>query len=405
MIVKKYGGASVDSTGKIKNIALQIQKDLKQNSPMIIVVSAMGATTNQLIQLAKQISSRPSLRELDMLLTTGERISASLLTMALLDLKIKATSLTGSQAGIITNESHANAYILDIRPNRLEALLKSHQVIVLAGFQGVSSDKKEITTLGRGGSDTTAIAIAARMGASSCHILKEVSSIFTADPKLVTSAKSLQNISHTQAAEMTFWGAKVLHHRSTQLAAQFNLPIFVGPAHIEAEGTWIRNNHSNLKETDMYEKPHFIAINSHAKVLHIESLKTSLSESLSFLKNSDASLQVIEPQILWYENSPSKLDLFLTGPDESLESVIYNLDSYSYLTLKQTYSTVSVLCHPTTSLELQHKLVEALAPLENHVLKVMVSGQSVNLLVKQDYREALITHLHEVFFAAKNSSL
>lgn len=399
MIVKKYGGASVDTPEKIKNIAKQIKVDLLTNSPLIVVVSAMGTTTNQLIQLAKQISTRPSLRELDMLLTTGERISASLLTMALLDLKVKATSLTGSQAGIITNESHANAYISDIRPFRLEALLKDHEVIVLAGFQGVSATKKEITTLGRGGSDTTAIAIAAQLKASSCHILKEVPAIFTADPKLVKEAKTLQEISLSQAAEMTFWGAKVLHHRSTQLAAQFNLPVFVGPAHAQATGTWIKPHLHSEKDFNMFETPHFVAINSHAKVIQIESTRVNLAECLDFLTNSDQQSQVIEPQILWYEKSPAKLDIFLTGPDESLESVEQTLQSHTYLSLVRTYSTISLLCHPTTSFELQHKLVNALAPFDAYLVKVMMSGQSVHLLVEHEQRDSIITYLHEVLFA------
>lgn len=398
MIVKKYGGASVDTTEKIKNIAKQISLDLENNSPLIIVVSAMGTTTNQLIKLAKQISNYPSLRELDMLLTTGERISASLLTMALLDLKIKATSLTGSQAGIITNESHANAYILDIRSSRLEALLKEHQVIVLAGFQGVSAEKKEITTLGRGGSDTTAIAIAARLKASSCHILKEVPAIFTADPNLVKSAKSISHITLSQAAEMTFWGAKVLHHRSTQLAAQFNLPIFVGPAHTEAEGTWIKSCIDSPKDINMFEAPHFVAINTHAKVVQLTSHHLSLSDSLNFLINKETQSQVIEPQILWYEKSGTKLEIYLTGPDESLESIQHHLPSHEKISFVRTLSTISILCHPTTSFELQHKLVTALAPFEKHVTKIFMSGQSVNLLVEPDQREPIMAHLHQILF-------
>lgn len=219
IIVKKFGGATVSTPEKIKEIALKMKMEMSPNDHLVIVVSAMGKTTNNLIELAHQVSSHPSRREMDMLLSVGERISMSLLSMALLDLGLEAISFTGSQAGILTTESHENAFVVNIKPQRLQEELKKNKIIILAGFQGVSEQKKEITTLGRGGSDTSAVAMSAALNAKHCEILKDVPSIFSADPNLIPESKPISTLYYEPLMEMTFWGAKVLHYRSVELAA------------------------------------------------------------------------------------------------------------------------------------------------------------------------------------------
>lgn len=393
MIVKKFGGASVDSPEKIKNIAQKLKADLTTEGSCLVVVSAMGSTTNQLIQLAKQIAPYPSLRELDMLLTTGERISAALLSIALADIGVRATSLTGSQAGLVTNETHANAFITDVRPHRIDALFKTNDIVVLAGFQGVSEVTKNITTLGRGGSDTTAIAMAAKLGASCCQILKEVPAVLSADPRLVTGAKIIHELTYEQATEMTFWGAKVLHHRSAQLAARHQVPVYVGPAHSQAQGTWIRQP----KETPMFETPKFVAINSHASVLHVISKNPLLmTQALGLLKTDWSSHKVIEPQILWLEQVNEQTHVYLTGSDESLQTIAQSLDQNPKWDLQnKALSSVSILCYPTSSIELQQRLFECLGAAKIDIQKVLISGQSIHLLVDQKNRSFIMEQIHK----------
>lgn len=197
LIVQKYGGATLADPDKIKTVSARIAEQAQDNS-LIVVVSAMGKTTNSLIDLANQVSQHPQRRELDMLLTVGERISMSLVSMALNDLGCPAISFTGSQAGIFTDDSHVNAFIKDVKPVRVEEALKNNKVVILAGFQGVSPISKEITTLGRGGSDTSAVAMAAAFNAERCEILKDVPAVFTADPNIVESAKPIHQLNYDQ---------------------------------------------------------------------------------------------------------------------------------------------------------------------------------------------------------------
>jgi len=198
MIVQKYGGMTLADPEKIKAVAARLAEASKKGQKVVAVVSAMGKTTNQLIELANKVSSKPNRREMDTLLTTGERVSMALLSMALHDLGCPAISLTGSQAGILTTDSHVNADIVDVKAFRVQDALGQGKVVVLAGFQGVCPETKEITTLGRGGSDTTAVAMAAFLGADRCEILKDVPAIFTADPQIIPEAKAISHLNYQQ---------------------------------------------------------------------------------------------------------------------------------------------------------------------------------------------------------------
>lgn len=224
--VQKYGGTSVGTPERIQAVARRIARKKESGNSLVVVVSAMGKTTDDLLKLASQVSARPADREIDMLLTAGERISMSLLSMALGDLGVQAMSLTGSQSGIITDTSHRRARIKKILGDRVKQGLQEDRVVIVAGFQGVS-EKKEITTLGRGGSDTTAVALAAALKAEACEIFTDVDGVFSCDPSLVKGAKFYDRIDHDFMIEMAMRGAGVLHPRSVELAKKFSVPLSV----------------------------------------------------------------------------------------------------------------------------------------------------------------------------------
>jgi aspartate kinase len=238
-VVHKYGGSSVADADCIKRVAQRIVATKKAGNDVVVVISAMGDTTDELMDLAQQVSPLPPPRELDMLLTSGERISAALLAMAIANLGYEARSFTGSQAGVITTAAHGNARIIDITPGRIESALSEGHVAIVAGFQGVAQDTKDITTMGRGASDTTAVALAAALEADYCEIYTDVDGIFTADPRIVPAAKHIPKISYEEMLEMAACGAKVLHLRCVEYARRYNVPVHVRSSFSQKEGTWV----------------------------------------------------------------------------------------------------------------------------------------------------------------------
>ena len=239
IVVQKYGGSSVaDATG-IKRVAQRIVATRKAGHDVVVVVSAMGDTTDELRDLAEQVTPLPPPRELDMLLTAGERISMALLAMAIAQLGHKAQSFTGSQAGVITDSAHGKAKIIDITPGRIENAIQAGAIAIVAGFQGVSQDTKDVTTLGRGASDTTAVALAAALGAEVCEIYSDVDGVFTADPRIVPTARKLHKVSTEVMLEMAASGAKILHLRCVEYARRYDMPVHVRSSFSQKEGTWI----------------------------------------------------------------------------------------------------------------------------------------------------------------------
>ena len=239
LVVQKYGGSSVADADGIKRVAQRIVGTRKAGNRVVVVVSAMGDTTDDLRDLANQVSPAPPGRELDMLLTAGERISMALLAMAIANLGLEGRSFTGSQAGVITDSTHGKARIIDITPGRIQAALADGAIPIVAGFQGVSQTTKDITTLGRGASDTTAVALAAALGADYCEIFTDVDGIFTADPRIVASAKRIPRISYEEMLEMAACGAKVLMLRCVEYARRYQIPIHVRSSFSNREGTWV----------------------------------------------------------------------------------------------------------------------------------------------------------------------
>ncbi|MEV6963024.1 aspartate kinase [Streptomyces sp. NPDC051207] len=239
LVVQKYGGSSVADAEGIKRVAKRIVEAKKNGNQVVAVVSAMGDTTDELIDLAEQVSPIPAGRELDMLLTAGERISMALLAMAIKNLGHSAQSFTGSQAGVITDSVHNKARIIDVTPGRIRDSLDEGNIAIVAGFQGVSQDTKDITTLGRGGSDTTAVALAAALDAEVCEIYTDVDGVFTADPRVVKKARKIDWISFEDMLELAASGSKVLLHRCVEYARRYNIPIHVRSSFSGLQGTWV----------------------------------------------------------------------------------------------------------------------------------------------------------------------
>ncbi|MBO4256729.1 aspartate kinase [Streptomyces griseorubiginosus] len=239
LVVQKYGGSSVADAEGIKRVAKRIVEAKKNGNQVVVVVSAMGDTTDELIDLAEQVSPMPAGREFDMLLTAGERISMALLAMAIKNLGHEAQSFTGSQAGVITDSVHNKARIIDVTPGRIRDSIDAGNIAIVAGFQGVSQDKKDITTLGRGGSDTTAVALAAALDAEVCEIYTDVDGVFTADPRVVKKARKIDWISFEDMLELASSGSKVLLHRCVEYARRYNIPIHVRSSFSGLQGTWV----------------------------------------------------------------------------------------------------------------------------------------------------------------------
>lgn len=243
LLVQKYGGTSVGTPERIHAVADRIVRSRRAGTDLVIVVSAMGDTTDDLIDLANRVSDHSHPREMDMLLTAGERISMALVAMAVSDRGQEAVSFTGSQSGIVTDTSHTRAKILEVKADRIREELNRGRVVIVAGFQGVSRER-EVTTLGRGGSDTTAVALAAALGAQECEIYTDVEGVYTADPRVVPDARKLPELSYDEMLELASLGAKVLHNRSVEIARRFQVPVHVRSSFHESEGSRIRKGDS-----------------------------------------------------------------------------------------------------------------------------------------------------------------
>jgi aspartate kinase len=246
LVVQKYGGSSVSDAERIRRVAERIVETKRAGNDVVVVASAMGDTTDELLDLAEQVNPNPPQREMDMLLTSGERISNALLAMAIEALGEEARSFTGSQAGVITTSSHGKAKIIDVTPGRVRSALDEGTIVLVAGFQGVSQDTKDVTTLGRGGSDTTAVALAAALEADVCEIYTDVDGIYTSDPRIVPNARRLDKISFEEMLEMAACGAKVLMLRCVEYARRYNVPVHVRSSYSTNTGTIVSGSMEDI---------------------------------------------------------------------------------------------------------------------------------------------------------------
>ncbi|CAM3565381.1 aspartate kinase [Nocardioides zeicaulis] len=256
IVVQKYGGSSLADADAIKRVARRIVDTKKAGHDVVVAVSAMGDTTDDLLDLAAAVTPLPPARELDMLQSAGERISMALVAMAISDLGFTARSFTGSQAGVITDAQHGKAKIIDVTPGRVTQAIGEGHIVIVAGFQGVSADTKEITTLGRGGSDTTAVALAAALEADVCEIYTDVDGVFTADPRIVPAARKLDTVSYEEMLELAACGSKILHLRCVEYGRRYGIPIHVRSSFSKLEGTWVTSDpQPDAPEEETMEQP------------------------------------------------------------------------------------------------------------------------------------------------------
>lgn len=389
LIVQKYGGSSLAKPEQIKDVARRVADLKKKGHSVLVVVSAMGKTTDQLVELAYQVSPTPNRRELDMLLTTGERVSMALMSMALTDLGVHSISFTGSQAGVLTDELHSNARIVDLKPIRVEAELSGDGVVVLAGFQGVSPVTKEITTLGRGGSDTTAVAMAAYFKAKRCEIRKDVDGVHSGDPNLIPGTRHLDRLHYDALLDMTHWGAKVLHYRSVELAKILDIPVMVALAHGEGRSTLIDG------EAKMYEQAKIVSVNSHKDVRWLRVNTTDYSNAFSSISNELKKNGLPLPQILDSEKNDKQCSFLVTAPIETLNAIAgLCSQSKSIVCESEALSTVTATCHGSFASPLPQEIAESLKKAGVTVRKMIFGAMSITVLVDAQQRDLALKTVH-----------
>ena len=343
LVVQKFGGSSVADAASVKRVAKRIASYRKAGHDVVVVVSAMGDQTDDLIDLAQEVSPVPPPRELDMLLTAGERISMAVLAMAIANLGESAQSFTGSQAGVITDESHGRARIIDVTPGRIRSALDDGHVAIVAGFQGVSQTAKNITTLGRGGSDTTAVALAAALDADVCEIYSDVDGVFTADPRIVPSARKIDKIGYEEMMEMAASGAKILMLRCVEYARRSGVPIHVRSSFSNHSGTWVTDGEipepfrtASTKDSTM-EQPIISGVahdRSEAKltIVGVPDVPGKAAEIFSIISEQEINIDMIVQNIS--TRDPGRTDISFTLPmadgAKAIEALEARKDSISF---------------------------------------------------------------------------
>ncbi len=402
-VVHKYGGSSVADADCIKRVAQRIVATKKAGNDVVVVISAMGDTTDELMDLAQQVSPLPPPRELDMLLTSGERISAALLAMAIANLGYEARSFTGSQAGVITTSAHGNARIIDITPSRIEDALAEGHVAIVAGFQGVAQDTKDITTMGRGASDTTAVALAAALEADYCEIYTDVDGIFTADPRIVPAAKQIPKISYEEMLEMAACGAKVLHLRCVEYARRYNVPVHVRSSFSQKEGTWV----VDAKELDPMEQAIISGVaqdRGEAKitVVGVPDKPGEAARIFETVANAETNIDMIVQNVSAVATNRTDISFTLPRADGSraMSALARMKDEVGYEQLlyddqigKVSVIGVGMRSHPGVSA----KFFSALADAGVNIEMISTSEIRISVVVDENLVDAAVTAAHTAF--------
>lgn len=402
-LVLKFGGMSLATPDHLRQAAHVVAEAHRRGHRVVVVVSAMGKTTDQLQDLAYSVSPTPIRRELDMLLSTGERVSMALFSMALNDHlgargQGEAISFTGSQAGVMTDATHSSARITDVRAHRVHDELNAGHVVVIAGFQGVNPSTKEITTLGRGGSDVTAVAIAAHLGLISqqsmtCEIRKEVPGVMTADPQLVSGARLLEKLTHAQLLEMCFWGAKVLHYRSVELATLARVTLKVDLASSPApsqHGTCIHTGEGMFQ----FESDRLLALNSIRDVVRAHTTIADTAQALEALRLALDSERLPRPQILETRSRGTHTELLLTAPREALDAQLKVLTANGFQVDTERLSLLAATCVGGYSSDLMSDLAQDLKRAGVGVRGVLTSPMSLSFLIDPQDLERGLKALH-----------
>jgi aspartate kinase len=399
LVVQKYGGTSVADSERIKRVAERVVATAADGKQVCVVVSAMGSTTDRLLELAREVSDRPHPREQDMLLTAGERISMALLSMAIIELGRDAVSFTGSQAGIVTDATHGKARIVELRMQRVREALEGGRIVIVAGFQGVATASSDVTTLGRGGSDTTAVAIAAGLGADVCEIYTDVDGVYTADPRIVPGARKLGVVSYEEMLELAASGAKVLALRSVEYARNHGVPIHVRSSFNESDGTRI------VKEEDVLEQAIISGIASDAgeakvTILHVPD-KPGVAGRV-FRPLADAGIHI--DMIVQNVSEAGHTDISFTLPQSDLDTAQPVLEALARQVDAQGFSCdpdigkVSLVgagmrSHPGVAAD----MFEALADAGINIEIISTSSIRISCVVRSDELARAVQVVHDRF--------
>jgi aspartate kinase len=403
IVVMKFGGSSVADATCIKRVAGRIVEAFKEGHPVVAVVSARGDTTDELIEAAREISENPPEREMDMLLSSGERISAALLAMAIYELGFEAISLTGSQAGIVTDTAHTKAKILDIRPHRIHKAVEEGKIVLVAGFQGVSTDQ-DVTTLGRGGSDTTAVALAAALGAEVCEIYTDVEGVFTTDPRIVPEARKLDYISNEELLELSASGAKVMMARSVEVARRYDMPLHIRSSFTNSPGTWVGQDDSMMEQAIISGVTFAL---DDAKIT-IRGLPDEIGIAARIFTEL-AKAQVNVDVIIQNVGAGGSADISFTAPEDDLlkiSSVMEQLKSEVGFTSFDTDRDVAKLTLVGAGMKtypgVAAKMFEVLA--ENGINIEMISTSTIKIscVISRQHVEKAVKALHAAFKLHEN---
>ena len=398
LIVQKYGGTSVADPDRIRAVADHVLRTHRAGNQVVVVVSAMGKSTDDFVRLAHDVSSAPHGREMDMLLTAGERISMALLCMAIIDMGLHAVSFTGSQAGIVTDTVHGKAKILEVKGDRIRETLAAGAVAVVAGFQGISTDR-DITTLGRGGSDTTAVALAASLGAEVCEIYTDVSGVFTADPRVVPEARKLARVSFEEMLEMAATGGKVLALRSVEFARNYGVPVHVRSSFTWEPGTWVVEEDLSMEQAIISGVTHDA---SEAKVTIAQVADRPGVAASLFRALADASVNV--DMIVQNVSTAGHTDISFTVPKDDLHRAISVMEKISTdleatgITHDSNVARVSVVgAGMRTNPGVAATMFEVLAREDVNIEMISTSSIRISCVVPLPDVERAVIALHSAF--------
>jgi aspartate kinase len=410
IVVQKYGGSSLSDAEAIKRVARRITEAKKAGNDVVVAVSAMGDTTDELLDLADEVSPAPPAREMDMLLTAGERISMALVAMAIADLGYTARSFTGSQAGVITDSMHGKAKIIDVTPGRITEAIDEGHVVIVAGFQGVSQKTKEITTLGRGGTDTTAVALAAALEADVCEIYTDVDGVFTADPRIVPSARKLDTVTFEEMLELAANGAKVLHLRSVEYARRHHIPIHVRSSFSNLEGTTVTgsiDDEARLEQEKTMEAPIIAGVahdRSEAKitVVGVPDKVGEAARIFEVLAEAQINIDMIVQNVSGADRDTTDISFTLPGTDgkkaiEALESIKAEV-GFDKMTYDDKVGKVSLVgagmrSHPGISA----KVFKAVADAGVNIEMISTSEIRISVVVSEADVDASVAAVHTAF--------
>jgi aspartate kinase len=403
LIVQKFGGSSVADAESIKRVAARIARTKEAGHDVVVTVSAMGDTTDDLIDLANQVSRSPASREMDMLLTTGERISMSLLAMAIGDLGFDARSFTGSQAGMMTDAQHGRARIVDVTPTRVREALDQGAIAIVAGFQGFNHDSKDITTLGRGGSDTTAVALAAALDAEVCEIYTDVDGVFSADPRVVTKASKLDHVSYEEMLELAAAGAKVINIRAVEFARRHGVTLHVRSSFTEESGTWV----SDTSEGENVEEPIIAGVagdTSEAKitVVGVPDIPGKAAGIFTIVAGAGANIDMIVQNVSVSDSG--RTDISFTLPKEDGQKAVAALEAareksgFESLIYDDQIGRLSVVgAGMRTNAGVSAQLFTALSDAGINIEMISTSEIRISVIMRADTLPGAVKAVHTAF--------